>query len=298
MSFERKSRVFALLFSLSVLMFSFQNCSQSMEFESVDAESYNNQAGLLTLPNEQEQGENEFFNETLDNNNVVEGTDVIEDSEIEKSNDDTQIEDDVDRTEDNVCVASSNLGVWIDPEETGLINANNFLGDISSFSGALSAVDNYNYESASAHPVNGPTPVGFEMHVFFYESSNGLALNFYANVDNGGSRDNEFSVNFVTMGNDMNDDVLLSDDNAELKRVSQGADGTKYEGRFHYWSNTDGGVIGPFLSSNFKIIVQVKSTGDVNNARFYSAGGGNFSLMSNGEVSSFIIAYRDQNNCE
>ena len=74
-----------------------------------------------------------------------------------------------------------------------------------------------------------------------------MALNFYSGVDDGGSADNQVNMDITTTGNSKNDQVILSDDGNELHRDNTDiTGGWKYVDRFHYWSNTDGGVIGPF----------------------------------------------------
>jgi len=192
------------------------------------------------------------------------------------------------------CVSGKELGVWLDPDNSGVIRAQNYLGSVVSYQGPLSAADNYDYYSASAHPVVGPTPIGYEANVFFYEGPDGLAITFFANIDAGGSSNNIFNVDLSISGNQNKDSVLLSDDKNELQQVSAG----QYQGRFHYWYNTDGGVIGPLVGQNYKILVHFDQTGDIKTARFYSADGQSFTLGNNSQnISSFIIAYQKYQNC-
>ena len=194
------------------------------------------------------------------------------------------------------CVTGQKLNIYLDPENSGEIKRANYLGAVVSYAGDLTAADNYNYYSASAHPVVGPTPVGFEANVFFYEDSQGIALNFFANIDAGGSTDNEVDVDIQVINNSNNDEVLLSEDGRELKEVSD----SNYEGRFHYWNNTDGGVIGYLdKSSPFIIRVQFLESGDIGKARFFSANNFHFSLGQEvGDIKSFIIANEGYNSCQ
>lgn len=185
------------------------------------------------------------------------------------------------------CVKGQKLKVYLDPYKDGVVKKENYLGTVVAYSGSETAAENYNYFSASAHPIQGPTPLGFEGNIFFYKGSDGLALNLFANVDAGGSDDNIVNVDIEVSKNTSNDSVLLSDDKDEIKEVSK----SKYQGRFHYWSNTDGGVIGPFnLKDPFEIRVEFLTSGDVKSARFYSANDFHFSLNKKaGEIHSFII---------
>lgn len=197
-----------------------------------------------------------------------------------------------------VCVEGKVLGIYADPSESGEINEANFLGEITAYSGEVSSVENYNYHSYSAHPVVGPQPSGYFFNVFFYEGSDGLSVNFFGNVDAGGSSYNKMELDILISGNQNSDDVLLSDDNMEL-RLDGFEDGHNlYSGRFEYWSNTDGGVIGPLVDDDYKLEFRFNNMGDINDARFYSADGSSFQLNSDGDFTSFIIAYRSTQNCQ
>lgn len=198
---------------------------------------------------------------------------------------------------DQKCVQGKKLGIWLD-------DANQtFLGDIVTYSGNISAESNYNYSSASAHPINGPIPIGYELHNFFYEGTDGLMLNFYGNVDSddesAGSADNQYSLKITTAGNNNADHIVFVDDpnNADdvvtLKQL--GAE-NEYNAKFHYWYNTDGAIIGPFVGEYFEIHVQIVSAGDLQGARFYSANSSSFNLGQSSTL-SYIIRYREYEDC-
>ncbi len=194
----------------------------------------------------------------------------------------------------SICVPGKNLGIWLDDSNQ------TYLGNIVTYGGTVSAIANYNYYSASAHPINGPTPVGYELHNFFYEGPDGLMLNFYANIDSNdnstGSADNEFSIKITTAGNNGIDDIVLVDDRSDQLDRQVDADINRYIGNFHYWYNTDGAVIGPFNGENFEIRVQITSAGDLQGARFYSANSTSFNLGQTTNM-SYIIRYRDYESC-
>lgn len=200
-----------------------------------------------------------------------------------------------------VCVPGKRLAVWLDPNDSGQILEQNYLGNFVSYSGTKTSAKNYNYYSDSAHPVVGPTPHGYNLNVFFYDGSDGLSLNFFANIDGTGSPDNVVNLDLQIQNNEMADSVLLSDDNLELKKVEESPTQNQhsYEGRFHYWHNTDGGVIGPLVGNQYIIKVKMLHSGDIQNATFYSANGESFSLTDmGGAVSSFIIQFEDFETCE
>jgi hypothetical protein len=194
---------------------------------------------------------------------------------------------------------SKTLAVWIAPPEGDALLDENFIGEIVSYSGDETSVENYDYYSASAHPHVGPTPTGFESNVFFYEGTDGLTLNFFSNLDNSGSQswtDVDWDINIS--GNETEDSVLLSDDPGEVNRVSIDENGSAYEVRLTYVRNTDGGIIGPFAGERFKISVDVLESGDTNTALFHSADGSSFPLMVDDTISSFIVSFMRNESCQ
>lgn len=199
------------------------------------------------------------------------------------------------------CFAAAHLGVWLDKNDDGKTDGETYLGRIYAYKGQKSHRKNYDYYSYSAHPIIGPTPIGFESHIFFYEHPDGFSFNFYHNQDEGGSKDNSVKWLISTANNERKDRVILSDDKGELKELSslKNHSNKYYLGKWRYWSNTDGGVIGPFRGSEFEIKVKVSNTGDLKTATFYSADGNNYSLMSEDgkSLSSFIIKYEGRETC-
>jgi hypothetical protein len=197
------------------------------------------------------------------------------------------------------CVSGERLGIWLDPDKSGKLSDDNYLGSVVAYSGSTTAAVNYDYYSASAHPAVGPQPQGFETNVFFYSGSDGLALTLFSNIDEAGSTDNIVNLDVQISGNAKHDEVLLSDDGDEMALIKRLTDVTYYEGRFHYWRNTDGAVLGPLTGTDYKIRVQFLSTGDIQNARFYSANGRTFTLKDKqNKISSFVIAYKSYEDCE
>lgn len=196
------------------------------------------------------------------------------------------------------CVEGEKLGVWLDLDSDGSTDGERFVGSFIAYEGSKLAAENYNYYSASAHPIVGPTPSGFKSTVFFYQDTHGLSFNFFSNVDAGGSKDNIVEWDIATSGNNLRDDVILSDDHLELSKTGSSGGEQYYAGRFHYWSNTDGGVIGPF-ADKFRIAVKVLRAGDVIDAAFYSADGSVLPLRNGAEpVSSFIVGYQGHQTCQ
>ena len=167
--------------------------------------------------------------------------------------------------------------------------------DIISYAGPVSAYENYNYYSASAHPIYGPKPVDDRFNIFFYKDEKGLNLNLLANKDESEVRWSKVYVDIEITGNTLEDEVILSDDDLELKKIDQNS----YRGRFRYGGNTDGGVIGPIgIDDNFTIVIKFLETETNTEARFFSASGDDFVLEdSDGQISSFKISYKDYVDC-
>jgi hypothetical protein len=89
-----------------------------------------------------------------------------------------------------------------------------------------------------------------------------------------------------------NSDRSLSDDDGEISLKSKQNGKNNYEGRFHYWSNTDGAVIGPFVGTNYKIRVELLNGGDNKDAKFYSQDEKDLTLLDGGNLSSFEISFK------
>jgi hypothetical protein len=200
------------------------------------------------------------------------------------------------------CVRRNVLGIFKDINNNDYPEDNEYLGEVISYRGTASATTNYNYFSASAHPLVGPMPEGLAEHIFFYEGPDGLTLNFYFNKDQGGSPSNSVKWEIITFGNNKNDRVLLSDDLGELILRSENENSRVYDGMYSYWSNSDGGVLGPFIGKSYKIVVHNLIAGDNEHVVFYSANGQALNLMQNTEggpiPSSFVIQHKSVLECK
>lgn len=218
------------------------------------------------------------------------------DSEDEANNDQTDNQSDdssTDSTDDpNQCMMRDSLTV-------SKIDGSGKLDSIKAFNGFLPSDVNYNYYSWSAHPIIGPAPKDYEGHFFFYHGPKGLSLNFFYNVDAGGSPDNQVKMDIEVLGNESVDSVLLSDDRSEVKKIESGDEKVnKYEARLHYWHNTDGAVIGPFKGKDLKIKIKIYNIGDNKSVAFHSSDGRAIELksaMSTPEAySEFEVSYIGQ----
>lgn len=211
------------------------------------------------------------------------------------------------------CVMGKRLGIWLDMNNDGNVSENDlFLGDVVTYAGPLTSVKNYNYFSASAHPIYGPKPMGYSSNFFFYQGEDGLTFNFFFNIDGSGSKDNSVKFEIFTSGNAGKDSVLFMDDpnhkadiiTRTLLKSSEDSDVASsrvhYAGQMRYFSNTDGAVIGPFEGEEFKIRFVPINLGDsTQEASFYSANGASHSLKAKeGKmVYSYVIAYKNYEYC-
>jgi hypothetical protein len=195
------------------------------------------------------------------------------------------------------CRMVRKLGVWHDPENKRKAWKARYLGDIEPYSGALSAVDNYDYRSVSVHPQVGPTPKQGVFNAAFYEGADGLSLMFYSNADNApdnGWRELQFDLS--VRGNRQRDNVLLSDDKDELALVDNGRSYQFYEARFRYKNNSDGGVVGPLLGKRFRAHFNMLDTSDIQEIYVASGDGSGYSIPMD-QASHFFMGHHRSVRC-
>lgn len=200
------------------------------------------------------------------------------------------------------CVTGEKLGIWLDPDGTGKALDANFLGYVVAYVGNETPAANYNYFSYSAHPQHGPIPVDNRLNVFFYQQAgkDQVALNVFSNIDEFGG-DGSFVTQMTTTNNSQIDTILLQDDPNEADGCSRQPglhSSLEYYCKFKYNNNTDGFVLGPFVSSNYEIRVSIPKISNINQARFFSANGSNFTLKDEySGISSFIIKSVGYESC-
>ena len=109
--------------------------------------------------------------------------------------------------------------------------------------------------------------------------------------------------------NESSDNVVVSDDSGETSRQSQsessGLYSSTYTGRYGYQSGkSDGGVIGPFSGSSYRIFVDRAGTSTINSATltlgnldsfvFWSKDNSSFPL---GDVDNFTVGFKTSIEC-
>ena len=226
-----------------------------------------------------------------------------EEGSVEVTNED--VEEEIER----VCEEVTKYYVRVDRNQNGKFDEQPI--EIMAYENDKSAAENYNFFSWSAHPHAGPSPAPYTSYAYLHRGSDGLSLQLFHNLDNGGSADwNRVDWNLVVARNDMADSVLLSDDPREnrgklfLQSANEEKNRKAYRGRFNYKLNSDGGVIGPLVTNNFVVRVRQDAvkrevTSDVKHAFVASADGKLFKIRDDfGNNLHFRIEARTQKMCD
>ncbi len=115
-------------------------------------------------------------------------------------------------------------------------------------------------------------------------------------------------IDIFTDNNSSTDAVVVADDTStEIGKQGSGCGSSAacYKGRHAYnGDNSDGGVIGPFSGTNYRIFVDLAGTstinsdtltlGNLNSFKYYSKDGSSFAL---GAVDNFTVGYNTTLDC-
>lgn len=173
--------------------------------------------------------------------------------------------------------------VWHDTDFDGIKDT--YLGVVSGYTGGIDAAANYNFFSASAHPVNGPNPEAYKSKMFMYEGSDGLSFSVFHNIDAGGN----IYWNHVGMDfqfRNMSSSIGLMDDSSPENRGEPGAmviDAFNYHVGWAYTLNTDGIVFNHLvpLDDYWEIFVDPFMFGDIQDWGMYSGSGSYINFWMN-----------------
>jgi len=218
-----------------------------------------------------------------------------------------------DLTVTGTCVSGNVLAIWSGDQRTST-DSSNLLGNVTAYTDNSSSVktpsQNYNYYDASVHLTHGPTPTATTGNVFFYNQYDNTThlYFFYMFGVKGNSRADTIKIDIFTDNNSSTDAVVVEDDtSAEIGKQGSGCGSSAacYKGRHGYNSaNSDGGVIGPFSGTNYRIFVDLSGTstinsdtltlGNLNSFKYYSKDGTSFAL---GAVDNFTVGYKTSINC-
>ncbi|MEO2179673.1 MAG: hypothetical protein ABGW86_00140 [Candidatus Poseidoniia archaeon] len=220
-----------------------------------------------------------------------------------------------DLTVTGTCVSGNVLSIWTG-DQRSLTDSSNLLGNVTAYTDNSSSVKtaSQNYDlshfGSSVHLTHGPTPTATTGNVFFYnqyDNTTHLYL-FYMFGVRGNSSADTIKIDIFTDNNSSTDAVVVADDNAnEIGKQSSGCGSSDacYKGRHGYDSaNSDGGVIGPFSGTNFRIFIDLGGTstinsntltlGNLDSFKYYSKDGTSFAL---GDVDNFTVGYNTTLDC-
>ena len=218
-----------------------------------------------------------------------------------------------DLTVTGTCTTGNVLSIWSGDQRTST-DSSNLLGNVTAYTDNSSSVktasQNYNYYDASVHLTHGPTPTATTGNVFFYNQYDNTThlYFFYMFGVKGNSRADTIKIDIFTDNNSSTDAVVVEDDTSdEIGKQGSGCGSSAacYKGRHGYNSaNSDGGVIGPFSGTNFRIFVDLSGTstinsdtltlGNLNSFKYYSKDGTSFAL---GAVDNFTVGYNTTLDC-
>ena len=224
-----------------------------------------------------------------------------------------------DLTVTGTCVSGNVLAIWTGDQRTST-DSSNLLSNVTAYTDNSSSVktasQNYNYYSSSVHLTHGPTPTATTGNVFFYNQYDNTThlYFFYMFGVKGNSSADTIKIDIFTDNNSSTDTVVVEDDtSSEIGKQNSGCGSSAacYKGRHAYNSaNSDGGVIGPFSGSSYRIFIDLKgfstitpadnlTLGKLESFKFYSKDGTSFPLGGdNVSVDNFTVGYKTTVTCE
>jgi hypothetical protein len=174
----------------------------------------------------------------------------------------------------SLCFAAGVEATLIDVYQAG-----GFKGTIEAYSGVLSAQENYEYFSHSAHPVEGPNLRYNRGGIFFYDGPEGTTFNAIFNKERqpGDIRTQgmaSWNIEVLSPGDPA---VLFSDDLRELRETSPDV----FKGRWEWRNNTDGGIIAGLEQPFWAMLIDPKEYAGLETLRVFSADGSRINLNLN-----------------
>ena len=213
------------------------------------------------------------------------------------------------------CVAGNVLSIWSGDQRSST-DSSKWLGNVTAYTDNSSSVktasQNYNLSGSSVNLTHGPTPTATTGNVFFYnqyDNTTHLYLFYMFGVKGNSSADN-IKIDIFADNNASTDIVVVHDDSAsELGKQSSGCGSSDacYKGRHSYNSaNSDGGVIGPFSGTNYRIFIDLGGTstidgsstltlGNLTSFKYYSKDSSSITL--GGAVDNFTVGFSTSLDC-
>jgi len=227
-----------------------------------------------------------------------------------------------DLTVTGTCDPGNVLSIWAGDQRSST-DSSKLLGNVTAYTDNSSSVktasENYGLgNGSSVNLTHGPTPTATTGNVFFYnqyDNTTHLYL-FYMFGVKGNSVADDIKIDIFTDNNASTDVVVVHDDySSELGKQSSGCGSSDacYKARHSYNSaNSDGGVIGPFSGSSYRIFIDLDGTSTIDNStaltlgkldafKYYSKDGSSFDLSDNESewypVDNFTVGYSTSLDC-
>jgi hypothetical protein len=236
-----------------------------------------------------------------------------------------------DLTVTGTCDPGNVLSIWAGDQRSST-DSSKLLGNVTAYTDNASSGDvcgsgdnkdctaenNYYLHSSSVDLTHGPTPTATTGNVFFYnqyDNTTHLYLFYMFGVKDNSVADN-IKIDIFTDNNASTDVVVVHDDSSsELGKQSSGCGSSDacYKARHGYDSaNSDGGVIGPFSGSSYRIFIDLDGTSTIDDStaltlgkldafKYYSKDGSSFDLSDNESewypVDNFTVGYNTTLDC-
>jgi len=241
-----------------------------------------------------------------------------------------KIQQTYDLTVTGTCTSGNVLAFWTGDQRTST-DSDQFIGNITAYTdnasdncGRYNNLDctpsnNYEYNQTNSVSENlhiGPETSPDDGIMFFYNQYDNTSYTYlFWMFGEGGSAfspsPNYVYLDLFTAKNESSDYVVVDDDASSNETIRQsqsessGMYSSTYTGRYGYASaRSDGGVIGPFSGTNYRIFVDRAGTSTINSATltlgnldsfvFWSKDGSSFSL---GSVDNFTVGFKTSVEC-
>ena len=225
------------------------------------------------------------------------------------------------------CVSGNVMAIWSEDQRSST-DSSKFLGNITAYtdesdncgsnnSSDCTAENNYEFNQTNSASENlhiGPATSAEDGIMFFYNQYDNTSYTYLFWMFGKGGASFSPSPNVVNLdlfvaNNQYSDNKVVSDDGGELTRESQsessGIYTSSYKARLTYYSgNSDGGVIGPFSGSSYRIFIDRAgdsiinsdnlTLGNLNSFVYWSKDNSSFSL---GSVDNFTVGYKTSMDC-
>ena len=233
-----------------------------------------------------------------------------------------------DLTVTGTCTSGNVLAIWTGDQRTST-DSSKFLGNITAYtdnatpncgsnnSSDCTAENNYEFNQTNSASENlhiGPETSAEDGIMFFYNQYDNTSYTYlFWMFGKGGASfspsPNKVNLDLFVANNQYSDNKVVSDDGGELTRDSQtsssGIYTSSYKARLTYYSgNSDGGVIGPFYGSSYRIFIDRAgdsiinsdnlTLGNLNSFVYWSKDNSSFSL---GNVDNFTVGYKTSMDC-